>query len=338
MSRRIHAIGSQSLLSSLFNRDPRGAVYYCEPGITYPNSVLAIDYDLAHLQTASPANGRLAELYDVADCFERLVVNLPRYEPMAQMHLDICAAARVLSPTGRLWYIMPDKSGHTRVQAMLHECFGEVTVRSRRPRLFECTRPIVGTCTVPRQSIDCYDSASGQGLIFATRPGLFSADKVDRGTRLLLEIVEIPLGSAVLDVGCGYGAIGATAAARGARPVMVDSDSRAVALALENLRRNHLAGEVIIATGLDDFKEGSFDIVLANPPTHGGHALLLALFSGMVRVCRTTGYSAVVLHAHLDYERWIGDFASVEKLGEAGGYKVLELSPKCARQGPAKPA
>jgi 16S rRNA (guanine1207-N2)-methyltransferase len=149
---------------------------------------------------------------------------------------------------------------------------------------------------------------------------------------LLLEAAEIPLGSTVLDVGCGYGVIGVTAAARGARPMMFDSDSRAVALALTNLRRNHLSGEAMIATGLDDFEEGSFDIVLANPPTHGGQVLLSGLFRGMIRVCRTTGYSAIVVHAHLNYERWMRDFSSIEKIADADGYKVLKLIPATARR------
>ncbi|MDR7568114.1 MAG: methyltransferase, partial [Armatimonadota bacterium] len=70
-------------------------------------------------------------------------------------------------------------------------------------------------------------------FVFETDRGVFSHGAVDRGTRLLLEALEVRPEDEILDVGCGYGVIGLVAAAQASRgrAVLVDINERAVALA-----------------------------------------------------------------------------------------------------------
>ena len=52
----------------------------------------------------------------------------------------------------------------------------------------------------------------GIPLTFHSTWGLFSPEKIDEGTLQLLEKVEVKDGDNILDLGCGYGAIGITLA------------------------------------------------------------------------------------------------------------------------------
>ena len=70
-------------------------------------------------------------------------------------------------------------------------------------------------------------------LELATDSGMFSPGRLDPGTRLLLEPTPAPAASGdILDLGCGYGPIACTLAARspGATVWAVDVNERALAL------------------------------------------------------------------------------------------------------------
>ena len=79
-------------------------------------------------------------------------------------------------------------------------------------------------------------------LSLTTDRGVFSAERVDPGTRLLLQEAPHPTEAMgdVLDLGCGYGPIAVTLARRApaARVWAVDVNERAVALCAENAVAN----------------------------------------------------------------------------------------------------
>lgn len=111
----------------------------------------------------------------------------------------------------------------------------------------------------------------GVELSFETAPGVFSPRFVDPGTRALIEAVELRGDDRLLDLGCGYGAIGIWAArALGPeRVVMVDASEEALGLARANARRNGV-GSVRIerSDGFRDLRESGFTAILCNPPYH----------------------------------------------------------------------
>jgi 16S rRNA (guanine1207-N2)-methyltransferase len=103
--------------------------------------------------------------------------------------------------------------------------------------------------------------------------GVFSARRIDPGTRLLLEAAEVPPGARLLDLGCGAGAIGLALAAAdpAARVVLVDSSQPAVALAQENATTNGLRNaDVRLSDGFAAVADERFDAVLSNLPAHRG--------------------------------------------------------------------
>ena len=51
-------------------------------------------------------------------------------------------------------------------------------------------------------------SIRGHGFVFTSDAGVFSRGRLDRGTELLLEALELGSCESVLDLGCGYGVVG----------------------------------------------------------------------------------------------------------------------------------
>jgi 16S rRNA G1207 methylase RsmC len=79
-------------------------------------------------------------------------------------------------------------------------------------------------------------------------------------------------GRRVLDLGCGYGAIGVVVAASfpNTKVTMVDSSVIAIELARENARLNGVETrtDAILSDGLRDLKGAPFDTVLSHFPLH----------------------------------------------------------------------
>src|SRR3989475_5423364 len=86
-------------------------------------------------------------------------------------------------------------------------------------------------------------SVRGHPFTFLTDAGVFSRGELDRGTELLLEAIEVGPCELILDLGCGYGAIGIVAArlSDGGRVILTDVNERAVRAARENLSVNGVA-------------------------------------------------------------------------------------------------
>ena len=111
----------------------------------------------------------------------------------------------------------------------------------------------------------------GIALQFETAPGLFSPHALDAGTVAMLERARISAGDKVLDLGCGYGAVGIYAAkiTQPDRVFMLDNDPLAVEHALRNAARNDVAGaHVILSEGFGALDETEFTLILCNPPYH----------------------------------------------------------------------
>ncbi len=75
----------------------------------------------------------------------------------------------------------------------------------------------------------------------------------------------------MLDLGCGYGAVGIYAAkiVRPDRVTLLDKDPRAIEIATLNLKANGVAGaKTVLSDGFRDFSETGFTKILCNPPYH----------------------------------------------------------------------
>jgi len=108
-------------------------------------------------------------------------------------------------------------------------------------------------------------------LSLTTTPGLFSPNRIDAGTRAMLDCVQFLPNDRVLDLGCGYGTVGILAARLiGPQNVfLIDNDPAAVKCATANAVTNHcLDLSVTLSDGFRDFDETGFTKILSNPPYH----------------------------------------------------------------------
>jgi len=165
-----------------------------------------------------------------------------------------------------------------------------------------------------------------------TDSGMFSPGRLDPGTRFLLEAAPSPPASGnLLDLGCGYGPIALTLAARspGATVWAVDVNSRALSLCAANAARAGLSN-VRAVTPDDPAVPPSFAGIWSNPPVRIGKSALHALLLDWLgRLAPGAGATLVMgrnlgadsLHAWLEREGW-----SVARLAARSGYRLLEVS------------
>jgi 16S rRNA (guanine1207-N2)-methyltransferase len=299
-------------------------VYRAEAQNDWPARTLIVDYDRTRFGQLQPNRWQCAELEDLDGPCERLLIQVAQFDSLQQVKRDVYAASRILSPHGELRVTVPPKSGAKRITSDLQQVFGIIEVaKNAGGSLIICRQPVPKP--FPEETAQLYypDPISERTLNFSVRPGIFSSEKIDTGTALLLSNAPPVAGKTVLDVGCGYGVIGITAAARGAAVTLLDVDARVVKLAKMNLTINHLVGDVRLKLQPYNFADSSFDVVLSNPPTHAGSSTLRELFNEMVRVSR--GDVVIVIREHLNYEKWLVELGDVRRLATAHGFKVLSF-------------
>lgn len=169
-------------------------------------------------------------------------------------------------------------------------------------------------------------------LELATDRGVFSADAVDAGTRvLLLEGPPPPPTGDLLDLGCGYGPIAVTLAARasGATVWAVDVNERARALAAENAAR---FPNVRVAAPDDVPADVAFAGIWSNPPIKVGKEALHRMLLAWLPRLRPDGRAYLVVHKHLGSDslaRWLDEQGwATERLSSTAGYRVLAVAAR----------
>jgi len=178
----------------------------------------------------------------------------------------------------------------------------------------------------------------GALLTFEVDRSVFASHGLDPGTALLIESLDPAPTDRILDLGCGWGAIG-IAAARSApdgHVVMTEINRRAALLARGNVRRNRIANaEVRIGRTYEPVAGERFDLIATNPPFHAGKELVLEFLEGAVGHLNPRGRLLMVGKGSQGiryYQTWIEEHWSggVEVLARGGGYRVLAARPELA--------
>lgn len=168
-------------------------------------------------------------------------------------------------------------------------------------------------------------------LQLATDSGVFSGERVDSGTRYLLqEHPPIPeTARSILDLGCGYGVIGLTAASRAPQATVwgVDVNNRAIALANQNAASLGLTN-AHFGTADDIPTHAEFDIILSNPPIRIGKESLHDLLLHWMGRLSPDGVAWMVVQKHLGSDSlasWLSEQGwPTSRRSSRKGFRILE--------------
>ncbi|WP_440709596.1 class I SAM-dependent methyltransferase [Herbiconiux sp. YIM B11900] len=174
---------------------------------------------------------------------------------------------------------------------------------------------------------------AGQPHHVVTASGIFSPERIDTGTQVLLANVPTPPpGGNLLDLGCGWGPISLTLALESPRATVwaVDVNERA----LDLVRRNaHMMGlENINACRPEDVPEGlEFTTIWSNPPIRVGKGVLHSMLQQWLPRLEPGSDAWLVVQKNLgsdSLQRWMeGGFPalSVTRASTNKGYRILRV-------------
>lgn len=251
------------------------------------------------------------------------------YEGKQRLRAMVGEAAEQLQPGGLLLLVSHARRGAGTLMRIAEEAFGGADVVARGwggMRVMRAVRGDDGVVAPASAETEIEAELLGRTFRFATAPGVFSRERVDPGTRLLIESLELGGARSVLDLGCGYGAIGIAVAATepAARVTLVDVDARAVALTHANCERNGVTATTAVADGPAAL-ERRFDLILTHFPLHAPRGDRDRLVREARDALSPGGrFCAVVLEQYDLSDTLARNFPSVQRLAESGGYVVLE--------------
>ena len=167
----------------------------------------------------------------------------------------------------------------------------------------------------------------GQEFEFYTASGVFSKERIDKGTLILAEGMIIAKNQKVLDIGCGIGVLGIVASKLfNADAVMSDINKRAVMLAKMNVKLNNTKAEIYQGNLYEKIKDNNFDAVISNPPQTAGKELCFELIEKSKKHLKHNGTLQLVARHNKGgktlSEKMKEVFGNVKVIARKSGYWV----------------
>ena len=162
----------------------------------------------------------------------------------------------------------------------------------------------------------------------------FAGGKMDEGTSLLLQALEVRVTDNALDLGCGSGFIGAHIAERASKGqvTLVDASLTSVDAARRLLAERGLTNAKAFASdGIQTVRDQRFTLIATNPPFHLGGIQTTATAERFIReaaqILLPRGRFYLVANRFLKYEPVLREhFGEVEEVVGNPRFKVLRAS------------
>ncbi|MCB1359000.1 MAG: class I SAM-dependent methyltransferase [Maritimibacter sp.] len=313
-SRLSHALATGAL--SL----PAGPVAVFGPPPGYDLSALPRDALTLVSQDAVATDAWATAGYNVTRApegdFAAALVVLPRARD-AQKALIAEAAAR--APL-----LLVDGQKHDGVDTMLK------AVRARAPLAGTLAKAHGKLFWFEGAGFDAWTGAAREVDGFVTRPGVFSTNGPDKGSRALVEVLPLLKGT-VADLGAGWGFLARHILKSDAvtRLHLVETDAVALDCARENLDDLRADYHWADATRWTPPGGERLDAVVTNPPFHrdraGDPGLGRAFIAAAAGLLAPAGSLWMVANRHLPYEDTLAAlFRDVAEVGGTPGFKVIQ--------------
>lgn len=179
------------------------------------------------------------------------------------------------------------------------------------------------------------ETINNQNFTFKSCDDIFSKDRVDYGTKVLINAVikNFDLYGKVLDIGCGYGPIGIVLASfnKNAEFILTDVNKTAVELSTHNAKTNNIKNiEDIRLSDTYEIINETFDFIISNPPIKAGKQTLLNILLGAYEHLKNEGKLIFVIkkkHGEDSIKKRLEQvFKSVEIIKRDSGYYILSCT------------
>jgi 16S rRNA G1207 methylase RsmC len=198
--------------------------------------------------------------------------------------------------------------------------------------------------TAPARRTEVSFAVAGRQFHLRAAGGVFSADRLDPGTAVLLRKAELPAADTrgpLLDLGCGYGPIACVLATFAPRAAVyaVDVNARALELTRANAAALGLAVDVREPGAIP--AELTFTQIWSNPPIRVGKDELHGLLSRWLARLAPDGTAWLVVARHLGADSlvaWLEERGyGVVRHASQQGFRVLRVSSARAGDGRGGP-
>lgn len=160
--------------------------------------------------------------------------------------------------------------------------------------------------------------------------GIFSKNRIDRGTKLMIENAKIK--GSVLDLGCGFGVVGICIKKLypKSKVTLTDINERAIELANINAKELNLDINVVKSNIFENMNE-KFAVILLNPPQSAGKEICFKMIKESFSHLNKSGFFELVARHNKGgrtYSKYMQEiFGNVKDIAKGGGYRVY-LSKK----------
>ncbi|WP_246143487.1 methyltransferase [Colwellia echini] len=233
-----------------------------------------IDYQALNLKYGNKIKTTFSSHYQVTIYHDLVIIAFPKSK--AELNFTLAMIAHCIDEKTKILFVGEKKGGIQSVEKLTKSillcCRKEDAARHCllyvglfQPEKLSTTFTLQDWFTQYQITVD------GIELKIASLPGVFSQQKLDVGTELLLNNLTNNMSGKVLDFGCGTGVISCFIGKKFTNTELSLLDVSALALtsAQESLSLNGLTGQVFASNSLSDVNE-QYQHVVSNPPFHQG--------------------------------------------------------------------
>lgn len=164
---------------------------------------------------------------------------------------------------------------------------------------------------------------------FNSDNGVFSKDKIDFGSRTLVETFlkkNDKKVKSILDVGCGYGFMGIVLSKiLAAEATLIDVNKRAVHLTEKNIKENKVNAKTYVSDIYEQV-EGKYDLIITNPPIRAGKTVVYEILKGAKKYLEKDGELWFVIRKEQGAKstmKALEDLYKIELIKKESGFYII---------------
>lgn len=260
--------------------------------------------------------------------FDQVIIFLPKAKQRIKYVAHFAQGA--LNDDAEIWFVGENKGGIKSLAKNLKKDFEQADkiATGKHSAVVSCSKPLNDK---PFNPTDYYSTQQNElGLEMKALPGVFSQEKLDKGTQVLLDNLPRKIKGRILDFGCGAGVIGSYISQhREFEEIeMIDDDILAIKSAQKNVEANQIPlTEAYLSNGLDNV-EDRYNWIISNPPFHQGVKTEYNVTETFLRevkgYLKLSGKLCIVFNEFLNYETILRQhFKGVNEVAKQNGFKVV---------------